>query len=112
MNNIEQYYHVYWESLDKERKEKLFQDWDAQKGEGFPIAIMALARLVISFCSEFPIGHANVGIYHGGTYLLKVSLSESCDSSSKSQLPAEFEGFPVIWANCRNEWIGGFRMGG
>lgn len=90
----------------------MFHNWDTQKGEGFPIAIMALARMVIYFSSTLQIGHANVGIYHGGTYLLKVSLTSMCGGLDEVELPAEFEGFPVIWANHKNEWVGGFRMGG
>lgn len=110
MKNIEQYYHDHWIALDDERRHSLFSNWDTQRGEGFPIAIMALARLVNS--SNLPIAQANVGIYHGGTYLLKMSLAKSWENLDSIELPPMFEGFPVIWANFKNEWVGGFRMGG
>ncbi len=112
MNYDQEYYYSRWNRLTDAEKHELSQNWDTQEGEGFPIALMALARLVISHCRELRIGHANVGIYHGGTFLLKVSLAKSCDLTNLRDLPREFEGFPVIWVNYKNEWVGGFRMGG
>jgi hypothetical protein len=110
MKNIENFHYENWLSLKEKEKKEMFQKWNTYDGEGYPIAIMTLARLVNFSC--LPINQANVGIYHGGTYLLKASLAASWDGSNQIDLVNEFEGFPVIWANFRNEWVGGFRMGG
>ncbi|WAC18766.1 hypothetical protein OVA24_16170 [Luteolibacter sp. SL250] len=109
MKNMDASYYENWLSLDKGERMEDFLNWNTYEGEGFPIAIMALARLV--GCSPLPVTTANVGIYHGGTYLLKVTLKATWDGSHPDALVEEFEGLPVIWTNHGNEWIGGFRMG-
>jgi hypothetical protein len=110
MNSLDNYYYQEWISLSKEDQERLFSEWNTQIGEGFKIAIMALAKLVI--LTNLPVAQANVGIYHGGSYLLKICLSSKWENQLANEMVSNFDGFPVFWTNYKNEWIGGFRMGG
>jgi hypothetical protein len=98
-----------WLSYNDQDRENLAATWNAYDGEGFDFAIMALARFVNS--SNLPLVQANVGIYHGGTYLLKAVLREDVDRDQVGIISPRFEGFQLMVVDHKNEWVGGFSMG-
>lgn len=99
-----------WLDFTDAQKEELSEGWNVYDGEGFNLAIMALSHLVNS--SNRKVATAYVGVYHGGRYLLNVTLLDETPIGDVDELSSTFEGFLVVWFNLKNEWMGGFRMGG
>ncbi|RYD18134.1 MAG: hypothetical protein EOP88_23675 [Verrucomicrobiaceae bacterium] len=96
-----------WLSLTDSGKTEVSLAWNVYDGEGLSLALMALARLVDS--TIYQVCTANVGIYHGGVFLLSVTVSNGCGADDT--FVESHEGFPVVWFSQQNEWLGGFRMG-
>ncbi len=98
-----------WLSLTDAHRSEVSQKWNVYDGEGLNLALMALARLVGA--TSYPVQAAHVGIYHGGVYLLHMTVSTGSSAGAEAAFVESHEGFPVIWFSPRNEWLGGFRMG-
>ena len=61
----------------------------------FWVPLIAGARLASS--CEFPVSDAQVGIYHGGEYVLNITVSDEDHDKCPRALEQSFEGFRVIY---------------
>lgn len=84
-----------WLVLSQEERETLHRSWDTYAGERKAIAYMAAARLALA--SPRKILNLQVGNYHGGEYLLHMTVSKEEYASCPPMLEESFEGFRVVW---------------
>ena len=84
-----------WLDLSESERNALLQNqWNTYSREGYVVALTALSRLAWEFADSVVL--AEVQLYHCGGYYLGMTLKRSC-SPDLSRLPAQFEGFPVVW---------------
>ncbi len=89
-----------WLSLsDEERKKVHFQDWNVYDRNGIAIAFMAATRLALQ--SQRKVLDIQIGTYHGGEYLLHLTVSEEDYKDCPPMLTESFEGFRVVWCRLR-----------
>jgi hypothetical protein len=81
-------------SLDEQRRVH-FQIWDTNARDGIAIAYLAAARLALT--SDRKILNIQIGTYHGGEYLLHMTVSPEDYKNCPPILQDTFEGFRVVW---------------
>jgi hypothetical protein len=85
-----------WLALLPEQREEIhFKSWNVYKRDGFAIAFMAAVRL--AFQTSFRVLEIQVGTYHGGEYILRLSVSQEDYLNCPQWLQQTFEGFRVAW---------------
>lgn len=84
-----------WLTLSREARVALHHTWDAYTHEMFWVPLMAGARLASS--CEVRVSDVQVGIYHGGEYVLNITVSEDDRRKCPRALEQCFEGFRVIY---------------
>jgi len=89
-----------WLALsDEERKEIHFREWNVYRRDGIAIAFMAATRFALQ--SKRKILDIQIGTYHGGEYLLHLTVSEEDHKDCPPMLTENFEGFRVVWCCLR-----------
>jgi hypothetical protein len=89
-----------WLALsDKERHEVHFHDWNVYARDGIAIPYMAATRLALK--STRRILDIQIGTYHGGEYLLHLTVREEDFKGCPPMLADSFEGFRVVWCSAR-----------
>jgi len=85
-----------WLALsDAEREDIKLNHWNAYAREGIAFAYMAAARLAMeSSCDVLSI---QIGTYHGGEYILRMTVSQEDYERCPPPLEQTFEGFRVDW---------------
>ena len=84
-----------WLALPDDVRRSYLSKWDAYTHEMFWVPMMAAARLAGS--SPYPVTDIYVGIYHGGAYVLHLTVDNEHLTSCPKPLKQTFDGFPVIW---------------
>src|SRR6266404_1937653 len=85
-----------WLALsDEERKDVHFRDWNVYARDAIGIAFMAATRLALQ--SKRKILDIQIGTYHGGEYLLHLTVSDEEYRDCPPMLAESFEGFRVVW---------------
>ena len=79
-----------WLSLSHEAQIDLLSRWDAYRHEMFWVPMMAASRLAAT--SEHSVTDIYVGIYHGGAYVLHLSVSAKILAYLPAPLEQMFEG--------------------
>ena len=89
-----------WLALsDEERKDVHFREWNVYRRDGIAIAFMAATRFALQ--SKRKILDIQIGTYHGGEYLLHLTVSEEDYKDCPPMLAESFEGFRVVWCRLR-----------
>jgi hypothetical protein len=90
-----------WLALtDEQRKEVHFKEWNVYRRDGITIAFMAAARLALQ-CKR-TILDIEIGTYHGGEYLLHLTVPYEEHQGCPPMLAESFEGFRVVWLPFRD----------
>jgi hypothetical protein len=85
-----------WLALSEDERDRVhFNDWNVYQRQGYPIALMAAARLADTCGLE--VYDIQIGTYHGGEYLLHMTVKDAECSSLPPLLEQRFEGFRVAW---------------
>ncbi len=85
-----------WLQLSESEQDHIKQNvWNAYERDRIDIAYMAMARLVSA--TERTVVHADIGTYHGGEYLLHISVPYPELEECPPPLTQRFEGFRVYW---------------
>lgn len=85
-----------WLALTLEEQRHVhFSVWDRGAGDGLAIAHMAAVRLAMSTPRQ--VLNITVGMYHGGEYLLHLTVSDEDYATCPAMLEQTFEGFRVVW---------------
>jgi hypothetical protein len=85
-----------WLALsDEERKEVHFNEWNVYARDGIAIAFMAATRLALQ-CQK-RVQEIQIGTYHGGEYLLQLTVSQEDFRDCPPMLAESFEGFRIVW---------------
>ncbi|GAA4470340.1 hypothetical protein [Novipirellula rosea] len=84
-----------WLALPDDVRQSCLSKWNAYTHEMFWVPTMAAARLAAS--SAFPVTDIYVGIYHGGAYVLHLTVDDEHLTSCPKPMKQTFDGFPVIW---------------
>lgn len=93
-----------WLALPDDLRQKYLASWNAYAHEMFWIPMTAAARLAST--STYPVTDINVGIYHGGAYVLQLTVANEYLPFCPKPLTQTFDGFPVIWLGNRYEVTG------
>lgn len=88
-------YDEWLELSEKERDRLHLTVWNTYKREGYPIALHAASRLALQ--SEFTVLIVQIETYHGGEYLLGMTVPESEYPMCPGVWDQRFEGFRVAW---------------
>jgi hypothetical protein len=88
--------YIEWLALtEDERDHTQFKIWNVYERDGYSIAVMAAARLADT-CG-LKVYDIQIGTYHGGEYLLHMTVADiNCETLPK-MLDQRFEGFRVAW---------------
>jgi hypothetical protein len=89
-----------WLAMTDPEREQMADTWDVYQREGYKVALMAIARL--SFASALPIVDAQVGVGHGGRWILHVTCHQNAQMLCEV-CPQTFEGFDVLWLQMGND---------
>ena len=85
-----------WLSFSEEERRRIHSfDWNTYERDGYLIAHTAAVRLAES--CEMKVYNIQIGTYHGGEYLLHLTVSISDYSTCPAMLEQTFEGFRVVW---------------
>lgn len=85
-----------WLALsDEERDDVHLHQWNVYARDGLAIAFMAATRLAME--APYTILDISVGTYHGGEYLLHLTVSREDHENCPRMLEQTFEGFRVVW---------------
>ena len=85
-----------WLALTPEKQHHVhFSVWDVCGRDGLAIAHMAATRLAMS--TPRKVLQIAVGTYHGGEYLLHLTVSDEDYATCPAMLEQTFEGFRVVW---------------
>ena len=88
-----------WLALSLDAKQDMLSKWDAYEHEMFWVPMIAASRL--ASISTVPVTDIYVGIYHGGAYVLHLTVSDDDIASCPPPLSQKHEGFEVIWLRRR-----------
>jgi len=80
---------------EEERDHTHFNIWNVYEHQGYSIALMAAARLADT-CGH-QVYDVQIGTYHGGEYLLHITVADKECSTLPRMLEQHFEGFRVAW---------------
>ena len=80
---------------DEERIHIHSSKWNTYERDGYLIAHTAAVRLA-ERC-DMKVYNIQIGTYHGGEYLLHLTVSEQDYSNCPAMLEQSFEGFRVVW---------------
>ena len=95
MPSLPQTYDEWLALTDEERDHIKFNAWDAYERTGVAFAFMAAARMAMQ--SPFEVLDIQIGTYHGGEYLLHLTVSANDFQKCPPMLEQRFEGFRVVW---------------
>jgi hypothetical protein len=85
-----------WLALsDQQRKEVHLKEWNVYRRDGITIAFMAAVRLAQT-CKKRVLD-IQIGTYHGGEYLLHITVSKEDYRDCPPMLTESFEGFRIVW---------------
>lgn len=85
-----------WLALSEEEKKRIhFHEWNVYQRDGIGIAFMAATRLALQ--SQRKILDIQIGTYHGGEYLLHLTVPAEEHKDCPPMLAESFEGFRVVW---------------
>jgi hypothetical protein len=85
-----------WLALTEEERDHIKSNaWDAYARTGVVFAFTAAARLAMQ--SPFEVLDIQIGTYHGGEYLLHLTVSADDFQQCPPMLEQRFEGFRVVW---------------
>jgi len=84
-----------WLQMAPEERDDMHAGWNAYARESICIPIMAAARLAMD--SSVPVLDASVGTFHGGEYILHLTVRRSDVEKCPPFLSQTFEGFRVAW---------------
>jgi hypothetical protein len=84
-----------WLALSEEAQDELKHSWDAYSHEMFWVPMMAAVRLA-NQCGN-PVSDLYAGIYHGGEYVLHLTVAPEVFVHCPKPLVQRFEGFRVVW---------------
>jgi hypothetical protein len=84
-----------WLALSEGDRDTMHSRWDAYSRENVWIPLMAAARLAMM--SSIPVLDATVGTYHGGEYILHMTVRHCDIAKCPQSLGQTFEGFRVAW---------------
>ena len=91
-----------WLSLSEAEQERIKDgEWDAYSRDRIDIPYMALARLISA--TERTVLEGQIGTFHGGEYLLHVTVPKSEFHLCPPPLEQRFEGFRVYWMHYRDD---------
>ncbi|MES2660799.1 MAG: hypothetical protein V4689_19395 [Verrucomicrobiota bacterium] len=90
-----------WLALSEDDKRAIHLTvWDDYARDGIAFAYMAASRLALS-CNR-KVLNIEIGTYHGGEYLLHMTVSATDYRDCPPMLSDEFEGFRVVWMPARD----------
>lgn len=85
-----------WLALDESERDRVHLEvWNTYEREGFPIALHAASRLALQ--TQFTVLDVRIETYHGGEYLLGMTVPESEYPECPGMWDHRFEGFRVAW---------------
>lgn len=86
-----------WLHLADEERQHIVRSWDPYAGEGQELLREAGERFREAYGQQVGVRDIHWGLFHGGTYIIGVSV----EKGSRPQLPATFDGFPVVRMTAR-----------
>ena len=85
-----------WLSYPEEEKDRIhLQEWNTHEREGYPIALHAASRLALQ--TENTVLDVMIETYHGGEYLLGLTVPREQYDRCPGMWDQRFEGFRVAW---------------
>lgn len=84
-----------WLALTDSEKHAAHRGWNVYDREGYGFPVCATGRLIIS--SQTKIFEVEVGIWHGGEYVLSAYVADEDYPKMPPPLEQTFEGFRVFW---------------
>lgn len=84
-----------WLSLPDDARDHFHRQWDVHQHEMFWVPMLAAARLASR--SHLPVTDIYAGVWHGGEYVLHLTVPRDSLASLPRPLEQTFEGFRVIW---------------
>ncbi len=84
-----------WLTLPEDAREHFHRAWDVYSHEMFWVPMCAASRLAAQ--THVPVIDLYAGIWHGGEYVLHLTVPKASLPSLPRPLEQTFEGFRVIW---------------
>ncbi|OYP34326.1 hypothetical protein [Rhodopirellula sp. MGV] len=90
-----------WLTLPEDSREHFHRQWNVYAHEMFWVPMCAASRLAAQ--TSVPVVDLYAGVWHGGEYVLHLTVSRESLSSLPRPLEQTFEGFRVIWLGDIND---------